>query len=283
MIDNVSSVAADTLQMVYVHNEQLIWFQRVISNFGIRLISAIAILVIGKFAIRFARKAIGKIMDKRHTDIAVKGFMSSLIHGVLWVFVVIMALSQLGIQTTSFVAVLGAAGLAIGLALQGSLANFAAGFLIVLLRPFKIGDVVEVSSIIGFIREINLFNTEIMSYDNRRIIVPNSQIMNSTIINITGEELRRVDCMFSIGLSNDVEHIKSILSGVIDRHELVLKDKPPIIRLSAVTRDTMDFTVRAWCLTPNYWQLFFDITEQVKTEFDKNNVERPAAHFRVQN
>ena len=245
------------------------------STFGIKLIAAIAIFIIGRIIAKGIRKLIVKVMDKRKVDKTISSFISSLTFSALLVFVILAALSQLGIQTTSFMAIIGAAGLAIGLALQGSLSNFASGFLIILFKPFKVGDYVDAGGVSGIISKISVFTTEINSLDNKKIIVPNSQIMNGTIINYTAEKTRRVDLVFGVGYNSDLKRVKDILLGIIEKHELIQKNPEPFIRLGNLNDSSLDFTVRVWTKTENYWDVFFDLTEQAKEEFDKNGINIP--------
>jgi small conductance mechanosensitive channel len=253
----------------------------IISLFGLKFILAIALLIVSKFAIRFVRNLIRKVFESRHVDAAITSFICSLTNGALWIFVIIIALSQLGIQTTSFIAVLGAAGLAIGLALQGSLSNFAAGFLIILFRPFKVGDLVDVGGILGIINCINMFTTEMVSPDNRRIIIPNSQVMNGVIINITSEKTRRVDFSFSVAHNADIVQVKNIIHEIVDKHELIHKEPNPYIIVSALTNNSIDLTVRVWCNTENYWTVNFEVIEQVKIAFNNNNIGMPFPQYIV--
>ena len=245
------------------------------STFGIKLIAAIAILVIGRIIAKGIRKLIVKVMDKRKVDKTISSFISSLAFSVLLVFVILAALSQLGIQTTSFMAVIGAAGLAIGLALQGSLSNFASGFLIILFKPFKVGDYVEAGGVSGTISKISVFTTEINSVDNKKIIVPNSQIMNGTITNYTAEKTRRVDLVLGVSYESDLKKVKDILMGIIQKHKLILKDPEPFVRLAEMAESSLNFKVRVWTKTEDYWTVYFDLTEQAKEEFDKNGLNIP--------
>jgi len=245
------------------------------STFGIKLIAAIAIFVIGRIIAKGIRKLIVKVMAKRKVDKTISSFISSLTFSALLVFVILAALSQLGIQTTSFMAIIGAAGLAIGLALQGSLSNFASGFLIILFRPFKLGDYVEAGGVSGSISKISVFTTEINSVDNKKIIVPNSQIMNGTITNFTAEKTRRVDLSFGVGYETDISKVKDILNKIITGHELILKDPAPFVRLGNLGDNSIDFTVRVWAKTEDYWTVYFDLTEKTKQEFDKAGINIP--------
>ena len=250
-----------------------------IANFGLRIIIAIAILILGGILAKYFRKLVRKLLETKNTDAAITTFVSSLTYGGLWVFIIIAALSQIGIQTTSFIAVLGAAGLAIGLSLQGSLSNFAAGFLIIIFRPFKVGDLIETDGRLGIVKSISLFTTILNTPDNRKIIVPNSQITSSVIINITSEDKRRVDWTFSVAHDSDIEQIKDIIGKVISAHELALKDPVPFIRMSNINDSSMEFTARAWSKTDDYWTLYFDILERVKNEFNENNIGMPFTNY----
>ena len=245
------------------------------STFGIKLIAAIAIFVIGRIIAKGVRKLIVKVMDKRKVDKTISSFISSLTFSALLVFVILAALSQLGIQTTSFMAIIGAAGLAIGLALQGSLSNFAAGFLMLILRPFKVGDYVSAGGVSGTVNTISIFTTEFKTPDNKKIIIPNSQIMNGTITNYSAEKTRRVDLTFGVGYEADISKVKDILNNIITGHKLILKNPEPFVRLGNLGESSIDFTVRVWTKTEDYWTVYFDLTEQAKQEFDKNGVSIP--------
>ena len=245
------------------------------SVLGLKLIAAIAILVIGRIVAKSIRKLIVKVMDKRKVDKTISSFISSLVFSGLYIFVILAALSQVGIQTTSFMAIIGAAGLAIGLALQGSLSNFASGFLIILFRPFKLGDYVEAGGVSGSVSKISIFTTNINTVDNKKIIVPNAQIMNGTITNYTAEKTRRVDLTFGVGYEADISKVKDILSNIINKHKLILKDPEPFVRLGNLGDSSIDFTVRVWTKTEDYWTVYFDLTENAKEEFDNENISIP--------
>lgn len=245
------------------------------SVFGIKLIAAIAVLIIGRLIIKGIRRLLIKALKRKNVDPAILSFTSTIIFSTLWVFVILAALSQLGVETTSFIAVIGAAGLAIGLALQGSLSNFAAGFLIIVLRPFKIKDFVKAGGESGVVTKISVFTTEFNSVDNKKIIIPNSQIMNGTIINYSAEETRRVDLTFGVGYEADIKKVKDILNGLIANHKLILKDPEPFVKLGNLGDSSIDFTVRVWVKTVDYWTVYFDLTESAKVAFDKENINIP--------
>ena len=245
------------------------------ATFGIKIIAAVAILIIGRMVSKVLQKLIVKVMDKKNVDKTISSFASSMVFSALYIFVILAALSQIGIQTTSFMTIIGAAGFAIGLALQGSLSNFAAGFLIILFRPFKLGDYVEAGGVSGSISKISIFTTDINTVDNKKIIVPNAQIMNGTITNYTAEKTRRVDLTFGVGYEADISKVKDILNKIIKEHKLILKDPEPFVRLGNLGDSSIDFTVRVWSKTEDYWTVHFDLIESAKEEFDKANISIP--------
>ena len=250
-----------------------------ITTFGFRVVIALCILLFGGMIAKYLRGLIRKVLEKKGTDASITSFVSTLTFGGLWVFIIIATLSQIGIQTTSFIAVLGAAGLAIGLSLQGSLSNFAAGFLIIVFRPFKVGDLIETDGRMGVVKNISLFTTILNTADNRKIIVPNSQITSSVIINISSEATRRVEWTFSAAYDADIEQIKNIISEVLAAHELALKEPSPFIRMSDITSSSLEFTVRAWSKSEDYWTLYFDVLEQVKNKFTEKQIGKPFPNY----
>ncbi len=257
--------------MEYFINKLIEWG----SSFGLKLIAAIAILIIGRIIAKSIRKLIVKVMDKKRVDKTISSFISSLSFSVLWVFVILAALSQLGIQTTSFIAIIGAAGLTIGLALQGSLSNFAAGFLILILRPFKVGDYVSAGGISGTVNRISIFTIEFKTPDNKKIVVPNSQIMNGTITNYSAEKTRRISFTFGVGYEDDIRKVSGILNKIVNKHKMILKDPAPLIRVGELADSSVNFIVKVWVITEDYWTVNYDIIEEVKLTFDKEGISIP--------
>lgn len=246
-----------------------------IAGFGVSIIAAIAILLFGKILIAIISKWIVKVMNRRKVDPTIVTFTSSLTKALLWVFIVIAALSQLGFETASFIAVIGAAGLAVGFALQGSLSNFASGVLIILFRPFKVGDAVEAAGVLGAVKRINIFNTVFKTFDNKIVVIPNSQITGGKITNLTAEEERRVDLTVGVSYDSEIEKVKEVVYSVIARHNLILKEPEATVRLAEMADSSLNFTVKVWAKTENYWPVFFDLNEQIKEELDKNNISIP--------
>jgi len=243
--------------------------------YGMKIIAALLILIIGRWIAKGIRRFVRKILTAREVDETIISFVSSLTYVLLLAFIIIAALSQLGIQTASFVAVIGAAGLAIGFALQGSLSNFAAGFMILVFRPFKVGDYVEAAGTAGVVEETRIFTTQLRTPDNKTIIIPNAKIMSDTITNYSAKDTRRVDMVFGVSYSDDLQKVRQVLEDIINNHSRVLKDPPPVIVVSELAESSVNFTVRAWAKTADYWDVYFDTTETVKKRFDAEGIAIP--------
>jgi small conductance mechanosensitive channel len=255
--------------------EQLESVMAFVTTYGLRIVIAILIFVIGKWIAGVVKKLIRRGMEKSEMDPILIGFLSNIAYYLLMVMVVISAISQLGIKTTSFVAVLGAAGLAVGLALQGSLSNFASGVLIIMFRPFKIGDFVEAGGVNGVIDEIGILVTKMHTPDNKGIIVPNSQVMGGHIVNFNAHETRRCDMVFGIGYGDDIDKAKQIIADVIAADDRCLKDPAVTIALSELADSSVNFVVRPWVKASDYWGVFFDTHETIKKRFDAEGVSIP--------
>lgn len=238
--------------------------QQMVTDLGISLITAVLIFVIGRWVSRQIQRLIRKMMEKANMDETLVGFATGLVYAALMAFVVLAALGRLGVQTTSFVAIIGAAGLAVGLALQGSLANFAAGVLMLVFRPFKIGDFVEGGGTAGVVRAINIFTTTLTTPDNKRIIVPNSGMMGGNITNFSVEDTRRVDLVACIGYDDDIDKAKEVLKGIVDADVRVLNDPAPTIAVVAMNDSSIDIVVRPWVKPADYWDVYFALTEAIK-------------------
>ncbi len=243
-------------------------------TYGPKLVLAIVTLIIGLWIVnRIVRTA-----DKHFTakaDPTLGRFMSSLFSVILKAVLLIAVASMVGIETTSFIAVLGAAGLAVGLALQGSLSNFAGGVLILLFKPFKVGDVIDAQGYIGTVKEIQIFNTVLKTGDNRIVIIPNGQLSNNSLVNINREETRRVDFVFGIGYSDDIDKAKAVLEELVAKDERILKDPAHLIVVSALADSSVNFTVRVWVNTADYWGVNFAMQEAVKKAFDEKGISIP--------
>jgi small conductance mechanosensitive channel len=246
-----------------------------IQMYGLKVLFALVIFIVGKWLAGIIRGAIRKGMEKKNVDPTLVGFLSGIVYYLLLIIVVIAAISKLGIQTTSFVAILGAAGLAVGLALQGSLANFASGVLIIMFRPFKVGDAVDAGGVFGIVDEIGILVTLMHTPDNKKIIVPNSQVMSGTITNFNALGTRRCDMVFGIGYGDDIDKAKKILTDIIEADERCMKDPAPQIVVSELADSSVNFHVRPWVQAGDYWGVYFDTTEAVKKAFDAQGVSIP--------
>jgi small conductance mechanosensitive channel len=249
--------------------------QELATLYGFRVIAAIVIFVVGRWIATLLEKLIVRMMNKRKIDPAIVSFTESLTYIALMAFIVIAALAQLGIQTTSFIAIIGAAGLAIGLALQGSLANFAAGFLMLIFKPFKIGDYVDGGGASGTVEKIQIFTTQLKSVDNKVIIIPNSRIMGDNIVNYSAKDTRRVDMLFGVSYGDDLDRVRTILKDVVDGDERILKEPEVMIVLKALADSSVNFEVRAWVKTADFWGVYFDCMVAVKKRFDSKGISIP--------
>lgn len=251
------------------------------TQYGLKIILALIIFFVGKRLARGITNLAIKSMTKQNVDVELIGFFNSLLYWALFALVTIAALAQLGIQTASFVALIGAAGLAVGLALQGSLSNFAAGVLIILLRPFRVGDFTEVAGTSGTVQSIKIFTTELRTGDNKAVIIPNSRVLESNITNYSSTGTRRIDMVFGIGYEDDMDQAKEILTQIIELDNRVLKDPQPLIAVNQLADSSVNFVVRPWVKTDDYWAVHNDITEQVKKKFDQHEISIPYPQTQV--
>ncbi|MFQ5484162.1 MAG: mechanosensitive ion channel family protein [Desulfobacterales bacterium] len=252
--------------------EQLIVFT---TSYGLKIIGAIITLILGRVAAGLGRKVVNNLLEKARTDPSIISFVSRLTYILILIFSLIAALAKFGIQTTSFVAVLGAAGLAVGLALQGSLSNFAAGVLILVLRPFKIGDYIDGAGEAGTVKEISLFNTILATPDNVKIIIPNGKLFGDTIKNISAYDDRRLDLTVGIGYSSDIHRAFDLLHALLKADPRVLDDPTAQIAVSELADSSVNLIVRPWVKKENYWQLKLDLTLKIKETFEENGIELP--------
>jgi small conductance mechanosensitive channel len=221
------------------------------------------------------RKLVERVMTKSKVDSTLISFTANLAYIALLAFIVVAALGQLGIQTTSFIAILGAAGLAVGLALQGSLSNFAAGFLLIIFRPFKVGDYIEGGGVTGVVEAIQIFTTQLKTPDNKTVIVPNARMTDDNIVNWTVKGTRRVDMVMGIGYEDDIDKARSLMAEIIAADSRILKDPAPQIAVSELADSSVNFVVRPWTRVEDYWSVYFDLTEKIKKAFDANGVSIP--------
>ncbi|WP_199610061.1 mechanosensitive ion channel family protein [Flocculibacter collagenilyticus] len=246
-----------------------------IITFGIKVVVAIFIVIIGKFAARGLASLLRKSLTVKNVDEAIISFLTSIVFSVAMVAILLMALSHVGIETTSLIAVLGAAGLAVGLALKDSLSNFASGVMIIVLKPFRAGDWVEAGGVAGTVREIKIFSTIFTSADNKIITVPNAQITEAPITNFTQQPTRRVDLKIGVSYDSDLKVAKEVLTKVVTQHEKVLESPAPVVAVQALADSSVNFVVRPWVNTVDYWAVYFDLHEQIKLALDAADITIP--------
>lgn len=254
-------------------------FQRLIEDYaipyGLNLLFAIVIFIVGRIIVKLITNLAKKILGKAKVDNILIDFVSGIISSLLMLFVIIASLGQLGVDTTSLVALIGAAGLAIGLSLQSSLQNFASGVMLIVFRPFTQGDFVEVAGIAGVVENISIFSTQLRTGDNKEMIVPNGKIYGDVITNYSAKETRRVDMVFGIGYDDDIKKAKQLLLSILEKDERILKDPEPVVAVSELADSSVNFVVRPWVKSADYWGVYFDTHENVKLEFDQANISIP--------
>ncbi len=245
------------------------------TEYGLNIIAAVAILIIGRIVVGMLTGVVKRLMKKANVEDTLTRFVASLTRIALMVFVFIAALDQLGVETASFIAIIGAAGLAVGFALQGSLSNFASGVMLIMFRPFKAGDFVEAGGTAGVVDAIRIFNTILKTPDNKTVIVPNSGITGGNIVNYSAQETRRVDMVFGIGYGDDIKKAKEILHKILDDDPRILKDPAPVVVVGELADSSVNFNVRPWVKTADYWGVYGDVHERVKLTFDEQNISIP--------
>jgi small conductance mechanosensitive channel len=256
-------------------NPVVVKVQEWIALYGLKVVAAAAILVLGRFAAIGIRALLKRVLERSRVEATLVSFITNVAYVGLMAFVVIAALGQLGVQTASFVAVLGAAGLAVGLALQGSLANFAAGVLMIVFKPFKVGDFIEAGGGTGVVEEIGIFTTELKSPDNKKIIIPNAKATGDNIVNYTAKEQRRVDIVAGVSYSDDLDKVRGVLQQILSEEDRILDDPAPTIAVLELADSSVNFAVRPWVNTADYWDVFFALQEKIKKRFDAEGIAIP--------
>ena len=246
-----------------------------LAEYGFKVIGALIIFLIGRWLAKIVSRWIEAALVKSRVDKTLAKFVKNLSQIVLLVFVVMAALAPLGVETTQFAVVVGAAGLAIGLALQGSLANFASGFLMIIFRPFKVGDFIEASGVKGTVKEIQIFNTIVNTPDNIRVIIPNAQITGGNILNYTTNGTRRIDLVIGVSYEDDLKKAKRVIEVVLAGDDRVLKEPNPTVAVYELGDSSVNFVVRPWVKSEDYWDAYFDITSKVKLALDENGISIP--------
>ncbi|QKJ21937.1 mechanosensitive ion channel family protein [Poseidonibacter lekithochrous] len=248
----------------------------ILGGYAFSLIMALVIFLVGKWLARKITNLLVTVLRKvKGMDETLIKFLENIVYYILMIVVILTALSELGVETTSFLAILGAAGLAIGLALKDSLGNFASGVMIILFKPFKVGDVVNAAGVTGSVSEVGIFNSVFITPDNQKIIIPNGAITSGSITNINAHTTRRVDLVVGIGYDDDIKKAKEVLNDIVSSNEKVLVDRGITVAVSELADSSVNFVVRAWVNTPDYWDVKFGLTESVKLRFDEENISIP--------
>ncbi|AHG72410.1 MscS protein [Mannheimia sp. USDA-ARS-USMARC-1261] len=263
VIDKVSSMNFETML-----NEWII-------PYGTKILLAIAIFIVGKFLARIISNLLGKAALKSTKDEMLQSFISSISYFLLLLIVVIASLSQIGINTSSLVALIGAAGLAIGLSLQNSLQNFAAGVMLLIFKPFRKGDLIETGGMTGVVEQMGLLVLELRTGDNKTVLLPNGKVFSDSIVNYSNNPTRRIDFTFDISYDSNIKEAKEIIERILETNEYVLKEPKPVVAVGALAANSVQLVVRPWVQTPNYWSAYWEITEQIKLAFDNAGVEIP--------
>jgi small conductance mechanosensitive channel len=261
-VESVAGNTADVLETV----------QTVGVEWGMKIVAALIVLIIGMWVAKLIKKGLIKLMERAKVDHTLVAFVASLAHVGLQAFVVIAALEKLNVKTASFIAVLGAAGLAVGLALQGSLSNFASGVLMIIFKPFKVGDVIDAGGVLGPVKEIGIFTTHIDTLDNKKTIVPNAKLMSDNITNYSANNTRRVDLAAGISYGDDIDKARTAIEAVLKEVPGILQSPAPDILVSEMADSSVNFAVRPWCHPNDYWGVYFGVTEGIKKKFDADGI-----------
>ena len=249
--------------------------QELITLYGLKVIAAVVIFIVGRWVAKGLKRLMVRALTKGKVDETLVSFLGHLTYFTLLAFVIIAALNQLGIQTTSFIAILGAAGLAVGLALQGSLANFAAGVLMIIFRPFRVGDYVEGGGTAGIVEEIQIFTTKLRTPDNKSIIIPNAKITGDNIVNYSAKDSRRMDMIVGVSYDDDYDQVKKVLQDILAKDGRILEEPPPTIAILEFGDNSVNFAFRPWVKTAEYWDVYFALTEAIKKRFDEEGITIP--------
>ncbi|MCB1845559.1 MAG: mechanosensitive ion channel [Halioglobus sp.] len=250
-------------------------FQTVGVEFAISAITALVIFFVGRIIVRILSRGLRKLMQAQHVDKILESFIGNLVHWALMALVIIAAITELGVETTSFIAMLGAAGLAVGLAMQGSLSNFAAGVLIVLARHYRVGDWIEAGGVAGTVQDVQILTTTLTTGDNKSIIIPNSHIMGNIITNYSANAARRIDMVFGVAYGDDIDKVRAAIKDVISKDERVLQEPACVVAVAELADSSVNFNVRPWVKTADYWTVQWDLIEAIKKRFDKEGISIP--------
>lgn len=272
------------LELIKTGNDLNVAMQTLItqaSHFGLALVKAFIIFVVGRFLIRLLNKFVRQILNKRNIDPSVKSFVGSLVYVTLMILLIISVVGALGVQTTSFAALLASAGVAIGMALSGNLSNFAGGLIILIFKPYKVGDYIESQGVSGSVKEIQIFHTVLNTPDNKIIYVPNGSLSSSAVINYSYQTTRRVEWTFGVEYGTDYEEVKRQLEEILQQDTRVLSVPAPQVALNQLADSSVNFVVRVWVKSGDYWDVFFDINKNVYQTFNKVGINFPFPQLTV--
>lgn len=244
-------------------------------DYGPKVLTAMVVLFVGWWVAGLLTRVFGRMLQARNVEGTLIGFLKSICNALLMTLVVVSALGTLGIQTTSLAAVIGAAGLAVGLALQGTLSNFASGVILILFKPFKAGDLVDVAGQVGIVEDVQIFVTTVLSLDNKKVIIPNGSITSGNVVNFSGMDTRRVDMVFGISYGDDLKVAKRVMEEVLAKNAFALQDPAPRVAVKELGDSSVNFVVRPWCKTADYWDCWFSVTEEVKLALDASGITIP--------
>lgn len=244
-------------------------------GFGLNLAAALVIVVVGRWIAKALTNALKSVLHKNDVEDTLESFIGNIAYTVLMACVLLAAINRLGVETTSIIAVLAAGGLAVGLALQGSLSNFAAGVLIILFKPYKVGDYIEAAGVGGSVDSVQIFNTVLTTPDNKRVVVPNSQITNAVIVNYSAHDTRRLDMTIGVSYNDDIDKVKAALNDIIDNCQTVLREPAPLVAVHTLADSSVNLVARSWVRTSDYWPTHFELTEAIKKRFDSEGIEIP--------
>lgn len=275
-----AQVADDGFSKLQIFLQQLIdWGV----SAGGRIIGAVIIFVVGRFLISFLRKMLARLLAKRHVDASIQSFVKSLVNILLTILLIIAVIGKLGVETTSFAALLASAGVAIGMALSGNLSNFAGGLVILVFKPFKVGDFIDTTNneVSGTVKEIQIFHTILTTVDNRLIYVPNGTLSSNAIVNYSRQEMRRAEWVFGVEYGMDFERVKAVIDRLIAADSRILKEPAPMVALSSLSASSVDIKVRAWTKVADYWDVYFDFNKAVYETFNKEGIGFPFPQLTV--
>lgn len=258
------------------------FFSKATADAALRIVGAVVMVVVGWFIIKHVMRLFDRYTSNNKIDQGVMSFLSSLLKITLRVMLFIMAATYLGVPNTSFIAILSSLGLAVGLGLQGSLGNFAGGLMLLIFHPFHVGDYIQAGDVAGTVISINILYTQLNTYDNKLVIVPNSTLSNGVVTNFSAMETRRVDINFTVSADSGIEAVKGLMTRAAKEHALVLAEPEPMARMSGMTGGLMNFTLRCWVKTPDFWNVTFDLNERLKKDFDRENIHLPPPHSKVE-